>query len=63
MEELVSFELSNKNAVTVPKVAGLNPSRGQVEFFSTYPVRVRSLGVALTYILHSCHVFNFEKIL
>ena len=24
-----------------PKVAGSNPSRGQVEFFSTYPVWVR----------------------
>ena len=24
-----------------PEVAGLNPSRGQVEFFSTYPVWVR----------------------
>ena len=32
-----------------PKVAGSNPSRGQVEFFSTCPVRVCSLGVALIF--------------
>ena len=30
-----------------PKVANSNPSRGQVEFFSTCPVWVRALGVAL----------------
>ena len=44
-----------------PKVAGSNPNRGQVEFFSTYPVWVRFTWKKHLSLYHLAQVVNLNS--